>query len=219
MCKNLVESLMLFIIGIFAADGSGAPPEPPIGCAYPLDDDGTLAAAFSYEYAGPAGGEDQQTLSFTTTTGNNAILAPANIFSTARFSRPGSNAAAVEVEFLAGGSRGGGVIIISDAAGNFVNSGAIIDGVIGDVIVFRVASDGTVSASKNGSPDTIDWFDEMGQTTVGATDKYGYALMLNPVTASETGTIALRTNAATYTDGSHSAGDTDPCGEAINVPL
>lgn len=210
--------------GIIAAAAAAA---PAVSCAYPLDDDGSLAGAFGYAFAGPAVGADSQSMDYTaaTTTGVTAILAPAALFSTARFSRPDTGYAVAEAAVtvktnpVVGNGQGMLLFVISDAAGNLVNVGTGIcetaDGL--GVLAVKVAADGTVTGYLDDVVGSISWFNPApgGQTTVGATDKFGFALAADGNTQEgDRIAMTLRTAASDIT-GSYGAGGADPCGNSL----
>lgn len=191
----------------------------PVACAYPLDDDGTLAGAFGYAYAGPAIGVDSQTMDYTLTGDNQiAVLVPANIFSTSRFSRPASGYAVSEANITTctGSVNGVLLLVISDAGGSFVNAANIVSNPAStDLLAVTVASDGTVIGYVNGSPISIAWQNNLGQLTVGLTDKFSLGLSTgnNGMTGDQV-VVTLRTKASDIT-GSYGAGGKDVCGNAL----
>lgn len=156
------------------------PPEPSITCDYALNDDGTLAGIgnFGYAYAGPAIGTNSQSMDYTASVSGEAILAPAQLFGTARFSRPtiGSTVVEAEITVATGTAEPILLLVISNAAGSLVNVASVVGATatVGRLGV-TVASDGTVKGWKNGLPTTLAWF--AGPGTVGETDKFGFALM------------------------------------------
>lgn len=187
----------------------------PITCAYPLDDDGTLAGAFGYAYAGPAVGADSQSMDYTSAGAGGAILLPSGAFTTARFSRPASVYSVAEATSPVG-DIGSLVLVVSDTGGSFVNALVIDVQDEGDLLAVTVASDGSVNAYINGAPAgaSANWLNPIGQTTVGATDKYALALGATAVGSGQITQMTLRTKSTAFT-GAYDPGATDPCGNAI----
>lgn len=78
----------MFILGAIQNQGE----TPPVGCAYPLDDDGTFAGAFGFGHA-PASGPDLQIVSYdlgtAATTGDTAITLPGDPLGTDRIALSG----------------------------------------------------------------------------------------------------------------------------------
>lgn len=199
------------ICGIMANQGVAS------ACAYPLDDNGTVAASLGYMTAGPAIG-DGQTLGLTSDGGNHVhVLLSAGALTTARFSRGAAPIGyeATEVTNTGGVMRGFVCILITDSGGVLVNAGSVQTTLAG-LSQIEVAPDGTVSAKRNGSPYTIPWLFPAGQTTVGATDKFCPYLAANEnsATAGDYIEIQLRTCAASLT-GTYSTGCTDIAGTVI----
>lgn len=189
-----------------------------LACLYPLDDDGTVATGFGFEFAGPAVGEDSQSMDYTASVAGEAILAPANIFSTARVSRPESGSFVVEAEVTSVTGASGGVLllVITNAAGDLVNVASNV-ATTTDLLAFIVNSAGTVTAYLNESTEgvTLAWQNAEGVKVVGATDKVGFALLANDNTEiGDTLAMVLRTSAADIT-GSYGAGIRTICGELV----
>ena len=187
----------------------------PISCVYPLDDDGTVSASFGVGYAGPAVAPAQQGLSFTSSASGQSILTAANALGTARFSRPASGPAVVFEFSYTGGTMDytGLLIIISTAAGTFVNS-AFVKNTTASLLAITVDADGTISGFIDGTPATLFWSNGAGQKTVGATDKYALGIFVNATASSQTASGTLH-SAATDMTGTYTAGETDPCGNMI----
>lgn len=188
---------------------------PTISCAYPLDDDGTLAASFGYGYAGPAVAPNQQGLSFTSSASGQSVLLAADTFGSARFSRPASGPAAVFEFAYAGGTMNytGLLIIISDAGGTFINS-AQVTSTVASLLAITVAADGTVAGFEDGVTDSLGWSNGAGQKTVGATDKYALGIFCNATAAGQTASGTLH-SVSTDMTGTYTGGETDPCGTVI----
>lgn len=183
-------------------------------CAYPLDDDGTLAASFGYGYAGPATGAGQQGLSFTSSASGQSVLLAANTFGAARFARPASGKSVFELQYVSGTVQYiGCTITISDAGGAFINS-AFVQQTTPSLGAVTVASDGTVGGLKDGVDNALSWSNGAGQKTVGPTDKYAIGIFVSATAAGQTATGDLRTFAGDMT-GTYTAGETDPCGNVI----
>ena len=184
-------------------------------CAYPLDDDGTIAASFGYGYAGPAVAPAQQGLSFTSSASGQSILAALNALGTARFSRPASGPAAAFEFSYAGGtvSYVGTMIVISSAAGTLINA-AFVTHTAASLGTITVAADGTVAGFKDNVTSTLSWSNGAGQKTVGATDKYALGIFVNATAAGQTAAGTMRSYEANFT-GTYIAGETDPCGNVI----
>jgi hypothetical protein len=201
------------MIGVVAGQEVGG-----VSCAYPLNDDGTLAASFGYMTAGPAIG-DGQTMGYAADGGNHVhSLLPAGALTTARFSRGAAPIGyeAAEVTNTGGVVKGFVGIIITDSGGAVVNGGSLQTTLAG-LSQIEVAPDGTVSAKRNGAPYVIQWeLFPAGQTTVGATDKFCPFLAANEngATAGDYIEIQLRTCAASLT-GTYSTGCTDIAGTVI----
>lgn len=189
-----------------------AEPEEPTACAYPLDDDGTVAALFSVAHMGPAVGAGDQGVSYTSLASGLAVLLPANTFSTARFDRPESGTMLVEYQGTTTGSAvAGAVVVITTAAGVLVNAGVVYDNEDYAVLSLLVNADGTVTALKDGEAAAVGWLIVEGATTVGASDKVAFGIVANFSAADEVVTGSLFTDAAYYGT-THGEGATDPCG-------
>lgn len=196
--------------------GNGEPQPPPISCAYPLDDDGTLATAFGYAYAGPAVGADSQSMDFTSAGAGVALLMPAGLFSTARFSRPASGFAVVEAAITPTTTvpNSGMSLMITNAGGTMINAFTFV-GSPGDVQAILIDSDGAVSFKLNGAEYTTNsWSNGSGQKTVGESDMVSFYLWANASAGAQVAQITLRTDAADIT-GSYGAGGADPCGNSL----
>jgi hypothetical protein len=197
---------------------SGGGGSEPVVCAYPLDDDGSLSAQFGHIYAGPAVGDDQQSMDYTAAVDGAAVLLPAGLLTTARFSRPASGYVAVEAVVTATEATCGGslVAVISNASGDIVNV-ASINGNNGslDTLAVTIADDGTVTAYKNEEAmEAPEWLFP-GAEVVGPTDKVSFGLGANTFTLTgDRVAMTLRTAASDIT-GSYGAGGKDVCGNAL----
>lgn len=188
---------------------------PIIGCAYPLDDDGTIATAFGYGYAGPAVGDGQQ-MQYTTTGSGNMVLVAAGSLTSARFPR-GASPIGIEYQVSSYGGSGNnanGAILITNSGGALVNAGTVPAIADGDNIQFEITSDGTVTAKKNGVSASISWLNPSWQKTVGATDYFCPYLAVNDSIPGQLVDIQLVTNAANMV-GTYSANAVDICGNTI----
>ena len=188
------------------------------GCAFPLDDDGTLATAFGYGYAGPAVGDGQQMQYTTTGNAQIKILSSSGSVTSARFHR-GANPIGFEavVNSYGGAANSTGLaILITNSGGSVVNAADINSSADGDLLQFEVAPDGTVSAKKNGAAFDLStrWLNPAGQKTVGATDYFCPYLYINDQLTGQLVDIQLVTNAASMT-GTYSANAVDICGGAL----
>lgn len=189
-----------------------------IGCAYPLDDDGTLATAFGYGFAGPAVGDGQQMQYTTTGNAQVKILSAAGAVTSARFNR-GSYPIGFEA---VANSYGGAVnvtgmaILITNAGGSIVNAATILTSANSDLLQFEVAADGSISAKVNGIAYDLSssWLAPAGQKTVGVTDYFCPYLFINDLFIGQLVDIQLITNAASMT-GAYSASAVDICGNTI----
>lgn len=186
-----------------------------VSCAYPLDDDGTVATAFTYLHAGPAVGADSQSMDYTAAATGGALLAPAGVLGAARWSRPGSGKIVWEGVNDVGTTANGGVsllCVVSDAGGSMLEVGSVVSNTVGGVLAFTVDAAGAIVGYRDNTPVAITWLSSA--PTVGATDKVAAALFAGCDNIGEVGRITLRTNAADIT-GSYGAGCTDPCGNAL----
>ena len=188
----------------------------PVGCAYPLDDDGTVAASYGYGYAGPAVGPAQLRMQYTTTgSATVKLLLSSGFANTGRFSRAstviGYEALAVSA---AGANFCGAAIAITDSGGAIINAGTINSAADNDLMQFEIAPDGTVSGFLNGAAYSFQWLYPAGQKTVGATDKFAPYLWVNDSVASELADVILTIKAADMT-GTYPSDATDVCGNPI----
>jgi len=193
--------------GIFAAQDGGI-----IGCVYPLDDDGTIAAAIGFGYAGPAAGGGQQLYNMASGTGS-FVLAPDDPYGVDGLSKPASNDMVVEAAVTSTGStaQGGLGFLISDS-GVLVAYGYVPYSADGDVLGLIVDSAGVMTGKRNGY--TVALAVGLGVANVSGTRKVAYALTYGSATLGDTIDMTLRTNASDIT-GSYSVGATDICGNAI----
>ncbi|MFZ3193749.1 MAG: hypothetical protein WA154_11170 [Moraxellaceae bacterium] len=123
-----------------------------VSCAYPLDDDGTIPAAFGFGHAGPAVG-DGQSLSYTRVggaTGDTALLMPADPLGADSFDLPTTAPVSFECHIEAAGGSTVGLTVLWHNAGAFAGGFSQGSAVDGDVITFTVGTDGAVSWKKNG---------------------------------------------------------------------
>lgn len=200
--------------GIFDEQYSG-----DIICAYPLDDNGTLASAFGYGYAGPAVGDGQQMQYTTTGSASIRILVAAGAVTSARFQRAASPIG-YEAEVISYGGAfpqaSGLAIVLTNAGGAVVNAAAVPSTADGDLIQFEVSATGVVTAQLNGTPFNLApvWLNPMGQTTVGATDYFAPYLWINDQFTGQIVDIQLVTDHASMI-GAYSSGAVDICGNLI----
>lgn len=188
-----------------------------IACAYPLDDDGTLAAGFGYAHAGPAVGDGQR-MDYDLiggATGNTALLMPANALGSASFDLPASGSIVVEASVITGNAEGCGVAVLWHNGGtltDFMGNAGTFDS--SRVLAIRVTSAGVVR-----------WFlDGVIQADPGKTvpsgQKVAFYLYTNDTADAAlpaSANIQLRTQAADYSYGAseYGAGAADPCGNEL----
>lgn len=189
-----------------------------IGCAYPLDDNGTLASAFGYGYAGPAVGDGQQMQYTTTGNAQVKILSSSGAVTSARFQRGASPIGWEAIAASYGGAINvtGMAILITDSGGSIVNAASINASADGDMMQFEVSAAGAISAKVNGSVYDLSprWLNLSGQKTVGATDYFCPYLFINDQFPGQLVDIQLVTNAGSMT-GTYSSGAVDVCGNLI----
>lgn len=188
-------------------------------CAYPLNDDGTIAAALGFAHAGPAV-DDGQLLQYTLTgSGGLKGLFASGALSSARIARDAT--APIGFEAISVNSPAGVPpwigLVLSDSGGAEVNRAYCQITDTGDLVQFEVASDGTVTAKKNGAPYTVNWEFPGGQTTVGATDFFSPYFEFQdgiPGAAGQTISARLITDHQSMT-GTYTSGAVDICGNVI----
>lgn len=135
-------SFLLLIMG-------GSPP----GCAYPLDGDGTIPAAFGFGWAGPAVGNGQRVnyARVGGATGGAAVLLAADPFGADSFDLPASGSVAVELQVATAGGAAVGLAVLWHDAGTFENFFA--DALTADddsVITVYVDNAGTITWALDG---------------------------------------------------------------------
>lgn len=200
------------------AEGNATTESQQFACAYALDDDGTLATAFGYGYAGPAVGDGQQMQYTTTGNAQVKILSSSGAVTSARFQR-GANPIGFEAStnsYGGAGNAAGVAILITNSGGSIVNATDVFASADGDLLQFEVAADGTVSAKKNGAVFDISarWINMAGQKTVGATDYFCPYMYINDQQAGQFVDIQLVTDGASMA-GTYSANAVDICGNTI----
>lgn len=180
---------------------------------YALDDDGTLATAFSYGYAGPAVGVDQLSMQFTAPASGEFILAPASLLDAARFPLLGGTAVCEAVITAISGGNGALVFAVISDEGAVTNIATVSGNEAGQVLAVTIGPDGTVTPYRNGVLHEFS-FTAAGSPVVGATDRYGFALHVDASASAQEFEMTLRIEATNIT-GSYGAGVTDPWGTEI----
>lgn len=187
-------------------------------CAYPLDDDGTLAAALGYGYAGPAIGDGQRMQYALGAVNEIKILCAAAATSTARFQR-GSAPSGFEASVIQYAPASNGLaLVIEDGAGSVINAVTLAAYAAGNLLQMEIAPDGTLTAKRNGSVVDLSsfWLNPSGQKTIGASDYFAPYLWMTDRTwgSGTTAEIQLVTHHADMT-GTYASGCTDLCGNVI----
>lgn len=196
--------------GIFAAQFD-------ISCAYPLDDNGTLAASLGFGYAGPAIGDGQQMHYTTTGAGGVKLLASSASLTSGRFQREGWPVGYEAFVTSCPTCPAGLALLITNSGGSIVNAVSLESTADSDLLQFIVSADGTISAKRNGAAFDLSafWLNPAGQKTVGATDYFSPYLWLNDnALPGDLADIQLRTLYINMT-GTYPALTADLCGNAI----
>lgn len=195
---------------------SGGAGSAGISCAYPLDDDGTLASLLGYGYAGPAVGDGQK-LRYTTDNATGVkLLIAANALTGGSFSRGLAHVGYEALAIIADIPCGTALVILA-ANNSVVNAVTLNMDSDGDLGQFIVAPDGTISAKKNGAPHDLSsaWMDALGQKTIGETDKFApYLWATDDGSTGSKAVVQLRT-AAQIMEGAYPEGCVDLCGNLI----
>lgn len=201
------------MIGVVAGQEVGG-----VSCVYPLDDDGTLAAALGYGYAGPAIGDGQRMQYALGAVNEVKILCAAAATSTARFQR-GAAPIGFEASVIQYAPAPHGLsLVIEDGAGSVINAVTFDAYAAGNLLQMEIATDGTITAKRDGSAVDLSafWLYPSGQKTIGASDYFAPYLWMTDRTwgSGTTAEIQLVTHHADMT-GTYSTGCTDVCGTVI----
>ena len=190
-----------------------------VGCSYPLDDDGTVAATMPGTpfHAGPSASGGQR-IQFSTTGDfiyDRKYLFSAGAKSTARFARPSSNGIAFEARVNAelGANKVGLGILITNSAGTYSRCGFVESGTSGDRLMILVTQYGDIEGGVN-SPYGSIVFDSPASPEIGATDMFSPFLYVVDDQAGYTADITLITDAASMI-GTYPGGTVDICGEVV----
>jgi hypothetical protein len=201
------------MIGVVAGQEVGG-----VSCVYPLDDDGTLATALGYGYAGPAVGDGQR-MQYTLGAGGGVkILVAGAATTTARFQRGELPIGFEAVVNDYAPTPHGLAFVITDGAGAVINAVTMFASAVNDVLQMELSASGVLTAKKNGVAFDLSsyWRAPAGQKTVGASDYFAPYLWLTDQAwaVGEVTDIQLRTCAASLT-GTYSTGCTDIAGTVI----
>lgn len=201
------------ICGIMANQGVAS------ACAYPLNDDGTLAATLpgTPGYAGPSASGGQR-IQFSTTGDfiyDRKYLMSSGAKTAARFARPSGHGIAFEASVNAalGANKVGLGILITNAAGTYQRIGVVETGANGDRLMILVTQSGDIEGGIN-SPYGSIIFDSPASPEISETDMFSPFLYVVDDQAGYTADITLLSDKADMI-GSYPAGTTDICGTPL----